>query len=112
VAYNLAASVLSETLADRRKPLRDAYARIRDLCGDTDRVVSRREIREALAVPDSTVRGWLQQLVDLDYLEMEASRGDQGKSARYRLTDTAPRPNLVVGLLTPEALAAQLGRRS
>jgi hypothetical protein len=111
VAYDLAATVLSETLADLRQPLREAYARIRTLCGDTDRVLSRREIREALAVPDSTARRWLTDLVELDYLEMEASRGGQGKSARYRLTEAAPRTDLVVGLLTPDALAAQLGRR-
>ena len=43
---------------------------------------------------------------------MEASRGGQGKSARYRLTETAPRTDLVVGLLPPEALAAHVGKRS
>jgi DNA primase len=112
IAYDLAASVLTETLADLRKPLREAYARIRELCGDTDRVVSRREVREALAVPDSTVRRWLADLVELDYLDTEPSRGGQGKSARYRLADGAPRPDIVLGLLTPDALAAQLGPRS
>lgn len=111
VAYDLAASILTETLADLRKPLREAYARIRALCGDTDRVLSRREIREALSVPDSTARRWLTDLVELEYLEMESSRGGQGKSARYRLTEAAPRTDLVVGLLTPAALGAQLGRR-
>jgi DNA primase len=111
VAYDLAASVLTETLADLRKPFREAYARIRALCGDTDRVVSRREIRDALAVPDSTVRRWLADLGELDYLEMESSRGGQGKSARYRVADAAPRTAVVLGLLTPDALAAQLGRR-
>jgi 5S rRNA maturation endonuclease (ribonuclease M5) len=112
VAYALAASVLTETLADLRKPLREAYARIRALCGDTDRVMSRREIRDALAVPDSTVRRWLADLVELDYLDTESSRGGQGKSARYRVADTAPRPEIGLGLLTPDALAAQLGRRA
>jgi hypothetical protein len=111
VAYALAATVLTDTLADLRNPLREAYARIRTLCGDTDRLISRREIREALAVPDSTARRWLTDLVDLDYLEVEASRGGQGKSARYRLTAAAPRTDLVVGLLTPAALAEHLGRR-
>ena len=55
-AYSLAASVLAETLSDVKKPLREAYERIRGLCGEGDGTISRREIREALAVPDSTVR--------------------------------------------------------
>ncbi|MGH9330999.1 MAG: hypothetical protein ACRD09_11180, partial [Vicinamibacterales bacterium] len=109
VAYDLAASVLSETLADLRKPLREAYARIRTLADQGDGSVSRRAIREALAVPDSTVRGWLQQLVELEYLAVvDAGQKGAGKVARYRVVDhdaaEAPR----VGLLTPEALRAQL----
>ena len=109
VAYDLAASVLSETLADLRKPLRDAYTRIRTLADQGDGSVSRRAIREALAVPDSTVRGWLQQLVELDYLALvDAGQKGAGKAARYRVleSDGAEAPR--VGLLTPEALRAQL----
>jgi hypothetical protein len=109
VAYDLAASVLSETLADLRKPLREAYARIRTLADQGDGSVSRRTIREALAVPDSTVRGWLQQLVELDYLALvDAGQKGAGKAARYRVleSDGAEAPR--VGLLTPEALRAQL----
>ena len=49
VAYALAASVLAETLSDVRKPLREAYERIRELSLKGDGTVSRREIREALA---------------------------------------------------------------
>jgi DNA primase len=108
VAYSLAASVLAETLSDVRKPLREAYERIRGLCGEGDGTISRREIREALAVPDSTVRRWLADLVELEYLETDASRGGQGKSARYRLADKAPRPSIVLGLLTPDELRAKL----
>ncbi len=103
-AYGLAAEVLAETLSDLRKPLRDVYLRIQALALDTDGV-SRREIREALGVPDSTVRGWLGQLVELEYLEAEASRGGSGKATRYRLTGRGPRTELVLGLLSPEELA-------
>ena len=56
VAYGLAGAVLAETLSDVKKPLREAYERIRGLCSEGDGTISRREIREALAVPDSTVR--------------------------------------------------------
>ena len=109
VAYDLAASVLSETLADLRTPLRVAYEQIRALCDPGDRSVSRRTIREALAVPDSTVRGWLQSLVDLEYLAVvDTGQKGAGKVAHYRLVDHAPGEVRRVGLLTPEALRAQL----
>jgi DNA primase len=109
VAYDLAASVLSETLADLRTPLRVAYDQIRTLCDQGEGSVSRRSIREALAVPDSTVRGWLQALVDLEYLALvDAGQKGAGKAARYRLVEHAPAEARRVGLLTPEALRAQL----
>jgi predicted ArsR family transcriptional regulator len=72
--------------------------------------VSRREIREALAMPDSTVRGWLSDLVELEYLEQEPSKGGAGKAARYRLTARGPRQDLVLGLLTPDELRRLLER--
>jgi predicted ArsR family transcriptional regulator len=73
--------------------------------------VSRRDIREAVSVPDTTVRHWLQELVELEYLEAEASKGGAGKPTRYRLTERAPREELVLGLLTPEELERKLGGR-
>jgi hypothetical protein len=110
VAYGLAGEVLQETLSDVRKPLREAYTRIQDLSLKSDGTVSRREIREALAVPDSTVRGWLQDLVELEYLEAEPSRGGAFKATRYRVTARGPRKELTSGLLSPEALSKALGR--
>jgi hypothetical protein len=87
----------------------EAVEQIRALCDQGDGSVSRRAIREALAVPDSTVRGWLQQLVDLEYLALvDAGQKGAGKVARYRLVDHAPGEVRRVGLLTPEALRAQL----
>jgi DNA primase catalytic core len=110
IAYGLAGEVLRDTLTDLRKPLRDAYARIQGLSLKSAGSVSRREIREALAMPDSTVRGWLSELVELEYLEAEASRGGAGKATRYRLTDRGPRTDLVLGLLSPEELAQVLAQ--
>jgi 5S rRNA maturation endonuclease (ribonuclease M5) len=110
VAYALAAEVLAETLSDLRKPLREALERVRGLSLKGDCSVARREIREALAMPDSTVRGWLQQLVELEYLEVGVSKGGAGKAARYRLTDRGPRQDLVLGLLTPDDLKRRLER--
>jgi Toprim-like len=107
-AYRLAGAVLAETLSDVKKPLRQAYERIRGLCAQGDGALSRRDIREALGVPDSTVRHWLFDLVELEYLEAEASRGGAGRATRYRVAERAPRENVVLGLLTPDALGKLL----
>jgi len=110
-AYGLAAEVLRETLTDVKKPLREAYRRIELLTQGKGGTVSRREIREALHVPDSTVRRWLQDLVDFEYLSLVQSEGErngQGKTARYRLLDREPQESEVAGLLSPEELGALL----
>lgn len=112
VAYALAGEVLAETLTDVRRPLREAHSRIQALCREGDGTVSRREIREALGEPDSTVRRWLADLVELEYLaQVEQSRGGAGRSVRYRLVERDEiRKERPLGLLTPEELVAKLGR--
>ena len=107
-AYALSGEVLADTLSDLKKPLRRAYERIRALCQGNGECVSRREIREALSEPDSTVRRWLGELVELEYLETEPSKGGQGRSARYRLCERAPGEERLFGLLRPEELRARL----
>jgi DNA-binding transcriptional ArsR family regulator len=109
IAYALSGEVLRETLTDLKKPLREALQRIQDLATKAEGSVSRREIREALGVPDSTVRHWLSELVELEYLEAEASRGGAGKPTRYRVMQRAAARDVVVGLLTPEELSKALG---
>jgi DNA primase len=111
VAFTLSRAVLEGTLSDLKKPLRDALARIRALAGDTERTISRREIREALSLPDSTVRGWLSELVELEYLEADQSRGGAGKATRYRLVDKGEAQQIVLGLMTPAELSKRLGAR-
>ena len=105
----LAGEVLAETLSDLRKPLREALDRVRGLSAKGDGTVSRREIREALSVPDSTVRRWLQDLVELEYLvQVEAGgKGGAGRTSRYRLEPLETHRNIPLGLLTPEDLAAK-----
>jgi hypothetical protein len=108
-AYALAAEVLAETLSDLRKPLRETLERVRELSLKGDGSVSRREIREALAMPDSTVRRWLADLVELEYLtQVEASKGGAGKTSRYRLVPLETHQTTPLGLLSPEDLAARL----
>jgi DNA-binding transcriptional ArsR family regulator len=105
-AYGLSGQVLTETLSDLKRPLREAYARIRELSLKSEGGITRSEIREALALPDSTVRRWLGELVELEYLE--ADQGKQGKAVRYALTGRAPKQELVLGLLSPADLRRRL----
>ena len=104
-AYALAGEVLKETLSDLKKPLREALERLQGLSGP----FSRREAREALGVPDSTVRRWLGELVELEYLAIsEEGRQGAGRMTRYRLTERGPRSEATLGLLTPRELGAAL----
>jgi len=110
LAYALAAEVLSDTLCDLKKPLRQAYERIRGLAVQADGTLSRRQIREALDEPDSTVRRWLAELVELEYLAIsEAGHKGQGKTTRYQVLERSERSPRILGLLTPDALGARLG---
>jgi hypothetical protein len=106
-AYALAGEVLRETLTDLKKPLREALQRIQGLAVKGEGSLTRREIREALQTPDSTVRNWLAELVSLEYLEAEG--GSLGKTTRYRLTGRSPRGDVVLGLLSPDELRKRLG---
>jgi DNA primase catalytic core len=109
VAYELSRDVLAETLSDVRKPLRDAFRSIQELSLKRDGTVSRREVREALNLPDSTVRRWLADLVELEYLSVaEGSRGGAGRSTRYHVATQAPQLEEGAGLLTPSGLEAML----
>jgi DNA primase len=110
-AYGLAGEVLRETLTDVKRPLREAYKRVQVLVTQNGGAVSRREIREGLHVPDSTVRRWLQDLVDFEYLALvqaDGERSGQGKAVRYRLLDREPQENELAGLLAPRELGALL----
>jgi 5S rRNA maturation endonuclease (ribonuclease M5) len=108
-AYGLAGEVLADTLSDLRSPLRRALERIRSLAEEQGGTVSRREIREALKEADSTVRGWLQTLVELEYLAVvDAGGKGAGKTARYRLAPRQGERDVRLGLLAPADLRARV----
>jgi predicted ArsR family transcriptional regulator len=114
IAYDLAASVLAETLSDLKRPLRKALDQIRELSKQQDHV-SRRQIREAFALPDSTVRRWLRELVELEYVvQLDASRGGQGRVTRYRVVEREGPQEAVAGLVSPRHLRQllQIGGRA
>jgi len=108
-AYALAAEVLRETLTDVKRPLRDALQSIQGLAVKGEDSITRREIREALGVPDSTVRRWLAELVELEYLvASEGGKGGAGKTTRYRVAVREAKGELVLGLPAPADLRARL----
>ncbi len=110
-AYGLAGDVLKETLSDVKRPLREALQRVQALAAKTEgSAVTRREVREALGAPDSTVRRWLAELVELEHLAVvEEGRQGAGKTTRYVLVERSARADVVLGLLTPEELRRALG---
>jgi Mn-dependent DtxR family transcriptional regulator len=110
IAYRLSREVLSETLSDVRKPLREAYERIKAVSVKTGGPLSRRDIREALNVPDSTVRRWLSELVEYEHLVVvQPERARQGRAVRYQLHEREPKLSELQGLLSPEELRSVLG---
>jgi hypothetical protein len=110
-AYALAAEVLRETLTDVKRPLREALQSIQGLAAKGEGSITRREIREALGVPDSTVRRWLLELVELEYLAVvggENGKAGQGKAVRYRPAERPPATCELAGLLSPAELRKRL----
>ena len=108
-AYALAGELLVDTLADLKAPLQRALTRVQALCEQGDGTVSRREIREALKEADSTVRRWLADLVELEYLAIvEAGGKGAGKTARYRVAERQAERDVRLGLLTPDELKEKL----
>jgi hypothetical protein len=103
VAYALAGHVLAEALSDLKRPLHDVLEAVRGLSLKGEGSVTRRQIREALQSPDSTLRNWLAELVSLEYLEVEG--GGAGKTARYRLSGRGLGESVVLGLRPPAELA-------
>ena len=55
-------------------------------------------------MPDSTVRRWLAELVELEYLETRDEQGRPGQERPLPAADGRPAKDLVLGLLTPEDL--------
>jgi hypothetical protein len=63
-------------------------------------------MRESLQLPDTTVRRWLRELVDLEYLKPERPRPGE-KSTTYTV-DGLGLGERASGLLTPDELAAKV----
>jgi hypothetical protein len=98
--------VLTETLADLKKPLQAVLEAVTTLATETGGPVTRRALRERLQCPDSSLRIWLAELVNLEYLEKDCA--GVGKTARYRAVARPTSTALVLGLRTPAELAEAL----
>jgi 5S rRNA maturation endonuclease (ribonuclease M5) len=108
-AYALAGELLADTLSHLKAPLTRALTRIEGLCHERNGTFSRREVREALNEPDSTVRRWLAELCDLEYLAVVETGGKgAGKAARYRVLERQGGRDVRLGLLTPDELVRRL----
>ena len=73
VAYDLAAEVLADTLAELKKPLRAVLEAVNTLASTSGEPVTRRAVREQLQCPDSSLRNWLNELVSLEYLDVDCA---------------------------------------
>ena len=108
LAFELASGLLGETLQDLKKPERDfleAICRHVEAQG-ASQGFSRREVREATALPQRRVRELFEALLELEYVEpLGAARG---AGARYRLVVPASEPATIPGLLTPSELREKL----
>jgi len=101
VAHELAGSVLSETLSDLRKPLRDLLGTVREAALEKDEAVTRRELREKTHLPDTTLIRYLRELVELEYLrELRGKAGPLG----YAPASAEAQAKSADGLISPEEL--------
>jgi DNA primase len=112
MAYDLAHQVFAQASSDLPKPVADFLAEIEKLvpqkakeakCPANTYTFSRREIREAVNLPDHIVKRYMRQIEELEYVQVQ--RASQGGSFRYRLADTGERPRHLDGLITPQLLA-------
>ncbi len=118
MAYELAAELLYETLAELKRPLRAFFSAVRELAREegTKRGVKAscvplltRQIRDRTRLEQHTVRRYLAELVELEYLAI--TRGVNGAAYAYRLVDLPEKEGgRIPGLLLPEELAAKLER--
>ena len=111
MAYALAAEVLSDTLTDLKKPLRAFLSSLQGLGAKKadsgeEPVFTRRDARLATALPDHTVKRWLTDLEELEYVAAQTS--GKGRTAVYRLAGAAEAERVIAGLLAPQELSERL----
>jgi hypothetical protein len=108
-AYELAAQVMGESLADLKRPQRKLLEAIQGMGREVQSGVTRREIREKTGLSDTRLRSLLDDLVALEYLRLSEG-GGHGRACRYRLVDLIDGDERrVMGLTSPDQLAGKIG---
>jgi DNA primase len=108
-AYELASDLLYETLAELKRPLRVFFGAIRELAKEAGETASflGRQLRDRTSLPHHTIKRYLAELVELEYLAV--TRGVRGATNAYRLVDLPEKEGgRIPGLLLPAELAAKL----
>lgn len=117
LAYELAKEILGHTLEELGKAAGELLGAIQEMVtaeatktgqASEEVVFTRRDVREWVRWPDHQVKAALKQLEDLEYLEVLS--GHKGKAYAYQLSVRVSYDRKgLLGLSTPEELAAKLG---
>jgi DNA primase catalytic core len=117
LAYDLAHQVFADGASDLPKPARDFLAQVEGVVEQAAKQAkatvaefwfTRRQVREALRLPDHLAKRHMREIEELEYVQVQ--RAPQGGSFRYRLLPDKKTPAVLDGLLAPAALAAKVGQ--
>jgi len=115
-AKTLYAEILSETLAELKRPLRELLSVFEKLVaekkgrGHENAFLLVRELRDATRLEQRVIRRYLAELVELEHLAQ--SRGPNGTANAYRLAELESRPAAEIeGLLSVEELRRRIEER-
>ena len=112
MAYELAGLIFSQTQSDLSKPVADFLAQVEAWAATTaktskqrveDFFFSRRDVRDAVKLPDHMIKRHMRQIEDLEYVEVR--RATHGGSFRYRMLPQKKAPDVLAQLTTPQELA-------
>jgi DNA primase catalytic core len=117
LAYDLAHQVFADGASDLPKPARDFLAQVERVVESAAKQAkatvaeywfTRRQVREALRLPDHLAKRHMREIEELEYVQVQ--RAPSGGSFRYRLLPDKKTPAVLDGLLAPAALAAKAGQ--
>ena len=112
MAYDLASLIFAQTQGDLDKPVSDFLTQIETWAAAAakakkDRLedfhFTRRDVRDAIKLPDHIIKRYMRQIEELEYVEVR--RAASGGSYRYRLLPQKKAPGVLAQLTPPQALA-------
>lgn len=114
LAYDLAHQVFAQAGSDIPKPVADFLSRMETAMQQAAATAkqdaahftfSRRDVREAVQMPDYLVKLYMRQIEELEMIEVQ--RATRGSSFRYRLVQRPEARATLQGLTPPDELAAK-----